>query len=45
MNRLLSSAKVRDAVLAGRDRVEIQRLWTEELAQFEQRRQQFLVYE
>lgn len=45
LNRLLSSAKVRDAVLAGRDRVEIQRLWTEELAQFEQRRQQFLVYE
>jgi uncharacterized protein YbbC (DUF1343 family) len=45
LNRLLSSVRVRDAVLAGRDRAEIQRLWADDLAKFVERRQQFLVYE
>jgi uncharacterized protein YbbC (DUF1343 family) len=45
LNRLLSSVPVRDAVLAGRDRHEIQRLWQTELAKFMERRQQFLLYE
>ena len=45
LNRLLSSVPVRDAVLAGRDRHEIQRLWQAELAKFMERRQQFLLYE
>jgi uncharacterized protein YbbC (DUF1343 family) len=45
LNRLLSSAKVRDAVLAGKTREEILPLWTPELEAFKTRRAKFLMYE
>ncbi len=45
LNRLLSSAKVRDAVLAGKSWQEIMPLWTAELEAFKTRRAKFLMYE
>lgn len=45
LNRLLSSVKVRDAVLAGKARGEIQALWSAELEQFLTRRREFLLYD
>jgi uncharacterized protein YbbC (DUF1343 family) len=45
LNRLLSSAKVRDAVLAGTSRAEILQLWAEDLRKFEERRRACLLYE
>jgi uncharacterized protein YbbC (DUF1343 family) len=44
LNRLLSSAKVRDAVLAGKSVAEIESLWQEERAAFKTRRAAFLIY-
>ncbi len=44
LNRLLSSTKVRDAVLAGQSPEQIELLWKDELDQFLLRRQQFLMY-
>lgn len=44
LNRLLSSAKVRDAVLAGKSAREIEGLWREEHQQFLKRRSAFLLY-
>jgi uncharacterized protein YbbC (DUF1343 family) len=45
LNRLLSSTKVRDAVLGGKPVTEIESLWAEELATFMNRRKEFLIYE
>jgi len=45
LNRLLSSTKVRDAVLEGKPVTEIEPLWAEELAAFMNRRKEFLIYE
>ncbi len=45
LNRLLSSKKVHDAVLAGKTSLEIEELWKEELAAFETRRAAYLLYE
>lgn len=44
LNRLLSSAKVRDAVLSGKSRHDILSLWTLELEAFTTRREKFLMY-
>jgi uncharacterized protein YbbC (DUF1343 family) len=44
LNRLLSSAKVRDAVLAGQSATEIESLWQKSLTEFNLRRQPFLLY-
>lgn len=44
LNRLLSSAKVRDAVLAGQSATAIESLWQNSLAEFNLRRQPFLLY-
>jgi uncharacterized protein YbbC (DUF1343 family) len=44
LNRLLSSGRVRDAVLAGRPLTEIQQLWADDLRAFEQRRRGCLLY-
>lgn len=45
LNRLLSSAKIRDAVLAGKTREQILPLWMTELDAFKTRRAKFLMYE
>ena len=44
LNRLLSSGRVRDAVLAGRPLTEIQQLWADDLRAFQQRRRGCLLY-
>jgi uncharacterized protein YbbC (DUF1343 family) len=45
LNRLLSSEKVRDAVLSGKTASDIEALWADELAAFQTRRRTFLIYE
>ena len=45
LNRLLSSRKVHDAVLAGKSVAEIEQLWAVELEEFRRRRAAFLIYE
>lgn len=45
LNRLLSSEKVRDAVLAGKTASDAEVLWHQELAAFLQRRAPFLIYQ
>lgn len=44
LNRLLSSRKVSDAVTSGRNVDQIEALWTDDLQQFQSRRQAFLIY-
>ena len=44
LNRLLSSTKVRDAVLEGHAAAEIEALWADDLAAFQLRRAEFLIY-
>jgi uncharacterized protein YbbC (DUF1343 family) len=45
LNRLLSSEKVRDAVLSDKTASDIEALWADELAAFQTRRRAFLMYE
>jgi uncharacterized protein YbbC (DUF1343 family) len=45
LNRLLSSAVVQDAVLAGKSPAEILPLWQADLQMFHQRRRKYLLYE
>lgn len=45
LNRLLSSARVRDAVLDGRPVSEIEALWASDLSAFMKRRAAYLLYE
>lgn len=44
LNRLLSSTKVHDAVLAGKPVTEIETLWAEDLVKFMNRRTEYLIY-